>query len=67
VIRGSGDTLSAFSFVVLQEVMADLMHEYIEEHEVAEGIPWPGNDRLSRFADRLHPRPRATESLLLFR
>jgi hypothetical protein len=47
VIRGSGDTLSTFSLVVLQEVMADLMHEHIEEHEVAEGIPRPGNDRLT--------------------
>jgi hypothetical protein len=67
VIRGSGDTPSTFSFVMLQQMMADLMHEHIEEHEVSEGVRGPGNDRLSRFADRLDPRPRSTDFLLLFR
>ena len=47
VILRTGDSKRALALVLLYQVMADFVHEHIEEHEVAEGLirPSDGNAR----------------------
>ncbi len=65
MVPGSRDAVPAFAFVLLQEVMTDLVHQHVKEHEIAQAISRPGHDRLTGLVDGLHQCPRAAKSLLL--
>ena len=53
----------SLSRIVLDQVMADLVHEHIEAHEIAQCLAGPRDDRLRAPTDHFDGGARARESL----
>ena len=62
VIFRPGNADTPLTGVVLDEMMTDLVHEHVEEHEVAKRRARPANDALRTARDAFDHRPGTSQA-----
>lgn len=62
MIFRSGDADTSFSRVMLDDMVTDLVHEHVEEHEGTECPVRPANDSLRTSRNAFDCRPGASQA-----